>query len=283
MKYLICNHCGHQNALQTEYLSFCAGCGKKLDNSFPAWKKTHPGQSFEDYCSQMGTASVQSAQSGPRKEKAGKEPGGKSSRKATVFTVLGVLAGAAFAGALLYLFFPFPNQTSEEILSQPWTRNVYGDLMSLETPPLEPGSLPTNKERQDQMDAIVQEKAIYTRPDKRGIGVSVAYFLLRQGVEMSLDGAAEGAAQEMKGQPGVSDFTFATEPFTKYGIPGYIQKGSYLLKRQQYIFTSIGFSRGLRFWQIVLIHHSDDSVGREVAERVISSIRFAEESQEPAS
>ncbi|BAX80635.1 hypothetical protein [Labilibaculum antarcticum] len=49
MYFLKCNECGHLNEVKTEYLTFCSGCKKKLDNSFTNWKINNQEGSFEDY------------------------------------------------------------------------------------------------------------------------------------------------------------------------------------------------------------------------------------------
>ena len=49
MFYLKCSKCGHFNEVKSEYLIFCAGCNKKLDNNYSDWSKRNPEKSFGDY------------------------------------------------------------------------------------------------------------------------------------------------------------------------------------------------------------------------------------------
>lgn len=49
MYYLKCEHCGHLNEIKSEYLVFCAGCNKKVDNNYTAWSRKNSGKNLEDF------------------------------------------------------------------------------------------------------------------------------------------------------------------------------------------------------------------------------------------
>ncbi|MBN1143306.1 MAG: hypothetical protein JXA72_02740 [Bacteroidales bacterium] len=49
MYYLKCEHCGHLNEVKSEYLVFCAGCSKKIENNFASWSRKNAGKTLEDF------------------------------------------------------------------------------------------------------------------------------------------------------------------------------------------------------------------------------------------
>jgi len=48
MYFLECQHCGYQNPVK-EFLTFCAGCNKILDNYPGKWLKANEGKNMDDY------------------------------------------------------------------------------------------------------------------------------------------------------------------------------------------------------------------------------------------
>lgn len=49
MYYLKCEHCGHLNEIKSEYLVFCAGCNKKIENNYTAWSRKNAGKTLDDF------------------------------------------------------------------------------------------------------------------------------------------------------------------------------------------------------------------------------------------
>jgi len=49
MYYLKCEHCGHLNEIKSEYLVFCAGCSKKIENNYTTWSRKNEGKTLEDF------------------------------------------------------------------------------------------------------------------------------------------------------------------------------------------------------------------------------------------
>ena len=54
MNFLKCKNCGYENPINSEYLTFCGHCNKKLENNFREWQLSHSDKSFEDYQSIVG-------------------------------------------------------------------------------------------------------------------------------------------------------------------------------------------------------------------------------------
>lgn len=71
MSKLKCNHCGHLNPIQSEFMTFCDRCGKKLSNNFQEWKKFNPSKSFNDYKDEIGTNIALPEISSPKKSNIG--------------------------------------------------------------------------------------------------------------------------------------------------------------------------------------------------------------------
>jgi hypothetical protein len=55
--FLKCNNCGHFNEVKTEYLTFCSGCSKKLDNNYSDWLRRNSDKSFDDFKQMVCTSS----------------------------------------------------------------------------------------------------------------------------------------------------------------------------------------------------------------------------------
>ena len=49
MYFLKCSKCGYFNEVKTDYLMFCAGCNKKLDNNYTEWQVYNPDKTSEDF------------------------------------------------------------------------------------------------------------------------------------------------------------------------------------------------------------------------------------------
>lgn len=49
MYFLKCNKCGHFNEVKTDYMMFCSGCNKKLDNNYTDWQVVNPDKTAEDF------------------------------------------------------------------------------------------------------------------------------------------------------------------------------------------------------------------------------------------
>lgn len=49
MYFIVCDHCGRENHVKTEFQTFCEHCGKKISNNYQEWKKVHAPKTFQDF------------------------------------------------------------------------------------------------------------------------------------------------------------------------------------------------------------------------------------------
>jgi len=163
-------------------------------------------------------------------------------------------------------------------LDQKWVKTTYGDFgLTVETPvKLAKGDLPVPENvRQllDKMDA-------YNYLSAKGFKILITSIRYSPSVgSVSLEGAADGASNEVRGQKGVSDFTVTQESINKNGIAGIVQKGSLKQNGTRVEFLNAILSQGLILWQVWVGYESDDEVGRIAAKRVIDSIEIKSQNQ----
>ncbi len=270
MYYLKCNHCGHANALRTEYVTFCESCGKKMTNNYSDWKQRHPDKSFETYAQMIGIqAPVVEARA-----KAVKRPRSGGSRW-IVWLVAGIVlvgvAGGLIAGNFMKGF--LNKGVPKSWLSKEWhTFNVDRGIAEIQTPvDLQPYRLGIPVEVMKYVELMRTCRVDTTLP----MQISLHEFQYKPAVEVSLQGAAMGSVNEMRAQPSVSDLDYKQEAVNISGNPGFLQKGRYTFRGQMKLkFQNLGFLKDKRLVQIVVIYPEQDETGQKVADRVISSVKL---------
>lgn len=275
MIYLKCPKCGHLNEVKTQYLTFCAGCNKKLDNSFAAWQVLHPDGSFEDYQQQVCLTGEQ--------VKAVPPPAKRTLNKARLikFSAVGILAIAllfvvghyAVKAANTYLHSLMNGGLPASILTQHWSRETYGNYgLSIETPvKLNRGNLPLPANIRD----VIEYMDVFDYQSVKGFKIMLSCIRYKPVVDsISLQGAANGSVNEARLQPGVTDFNYTEQPYHTGDVPGFLQKGTFRMNEQGIEFQNAGFVKGLNLWQVWIGYPSDDEVGKKMADRIISSIKI---------
>jgi hypothetical protein len=269
MHYLKCNHCGHLNEVKGEYLVFCSKCNKKLDNNFPDWKKRNPGKTLADF---KKTVCVSEEEIQTIAAKTKKRPKGLKYwiGFAAMFAIF--YAVGSFGGESIVRFFK-SQKTSKEVLEQEWIKETYGNHgLALETPViLSRQELPIP----EHVKQYIEEIHSHAYLSGKGFKVMINSIKYKPAVgQADLQGAANGAVNEMKMQQGVTDFNYNEEPINKNDIPGLIQKGTYNHDGIGVEFINATFREGLVLWQILVAHETTDEVGRIAAKRVIESIEI---------
>jgi hypothetical protein len=267
MHYLKCENCGHLNPLQTEYLVFCANCQKKIANNFHDWQKNNSDKTFDDFKNLVALSEEQAA--APSEAK--KPDGAKvwiyvAIAFSICFTVwLGYSATKAFKmlGAMR-------ESTDMSMLTGDWDTREYCSGFSLSTPtPLTESAI----ELPEEVRGMIQEMHTYTLSGENDFTVAVNCFLYSPDVgELSLQGAADGAVEQIKAQPGVENFNYNEEAVDNGGIPGFVQRGTFEQLGKTIAFTNAGYSQGFRLWQILIINQQEDISGVISAERIYQSV-----------
>ncbi|HXB11625.1 MAG TPA: hypothetical protein VNZ45_06545 [Bacteroidia bacterium] len=271
MYYVKCTNCGYSNELKSENLSFCSGCNKALDNSFSEWKKTNPGATFDEFKKQVCIPAEFPENTNPKKAK------GKS--RAFTYSIVTLVTGVfAFIGAYsigeqgtksIMNWFR-SEKTADDVLTKKWVKDTYGSFgLTVETPEkMTKGdlTLPDNiKEKLVEMD-------IYNYESAKGFKVMINSTRIKDGISSSLQGGANGAVNQVKSAPGVTDFNYTEGQANKDSIPGIVQKGTYKQQGMGIEFIDALYAKGQNMWQVMVLYQDNDEIGRTAANRVISSI-----------
>ncbi len=270
MQYLKCSHCGHFNEIKTEYQSFCAVCGKKMENNYPEWIKKHPGGNFQDYLHSVCVSEDQAVEPPPPPKpihKGWKYLVGFAISFAIFYSV-GELAGEAIVRFVKNEIF------SSGSYQEDWKRESYGQFgLSVETPVrLFKGDLPIP----DNLRVYIDEMEYFSYGDNNSpLAIAINTILYKPEIgSISLEGAANGSVAEMKMQPGVTDFTYSQDPFSVNDLPGFIQRGTYKKDGVQVEFINSAFINGMTMYQVMVAYEAGDDKGKSAAQRVIASIEI---------
>jgi|GEM_PF-434153 hypothetical protein len=281
MYYLKCNNCGHLNEVKSGALSFCVGCNKPLDNSFLKWTETNPGKTFEDFKKEV---CINVPDAGEVKPK----PKGNASKilrsPVTIVSVLVVivvglgipvvshLAGEHLGTELLKWF--RSEKTSEDVLTKDWVKGTYGIYgLTVETPQkMIKDTLPMP----DNVMQAMERLDSYGYMSAKGFKVVIvsAKGKPTTQAEFNLQAGANGAVNQVRNSPGVTDFTYKEEQTMADGIPGIIQRGTYKQNGIGVEFIDALYAHGRNYWQVMVLYEDNDEVGRTAANRVVKSIHI---------
>ena len=192
--FLKCNNCGHLNEVKSEYLIFCSGCNKKLDNNFTNWQRTNSGKSFDDF-KKMVCVSGDEIQKTIPDVKSKKPKGLKYWIGFTVGFAIFYAIGQ-FGGEAIVKFFK-SEKTSKEVLDQKWIKQTYGDYgLTVETPiKLIKGDLPLP----DNVKNLIDKMDVYQYTTAKGFLIFITSVKYNPSVgSLNLQGAADGSINEIK-------------------------------------------------------------------------------------
>ena len=273
--YLQCNNCGNRNEMKSEYVVFCTSCGQKLDNNFTQWQRRNPGGTFEDFKRNACFTEDQLPPAIPIKK--GKILKSRSLKEkilivviTTIFAAVGSWLGSAAVTALKN-----NKKTDEKVLSEQWVKKTYGTYqLTLETPwelkSSTPPPLPENIKRMlEKMETFET-----SNNDQFKVGVILAKYNPAEIGELNMQGAADGAVNEVKGMQGVTNFVYSEDSYSVSNLPGFIQRGTYTQNGYHIAFINIGIVKDLNYWQVMVLSRRDDKVAEQAAERIIQSIQI---------
>jgi hypothetical protein len=276
MYYLKCNNCGHLNEVKSEFLTFCTQCNRKFENSFAAWKQKNPAKTFDDYlkeiCIGPDAGMANTMKSLERKPFSVKLLVKRIT--GVFFALLIVMIIGFFGKQFLHGFFDKP---LDELLKKEWNVQSCGSSgLNIESPVvLKVSHKLMNKIDPETRKFIAGIESCEGRYSNNFdiIMNSVSYV---QNVETSLRGAANGAVNEMRAQPGVTNFVYTETQVERSGITGVLQSGSFNLKGKQFRFYDVIFLRGQQSWQVIIVFNATEKAGEQIALRIVESIAISE-------
>ncbi|TWW01259.1 hypothetical protein [Chitinophaga pinensis] len=272
MTYLKCKSCGHYNELKSEFLTFCAECGKKLPANYADWKLKHPDGSFEQFQQETGIK--------PKKARTNhlgllqQRYLAWAGRRGVIITIILVIGLAAVAGGYIgkkvvfNLIYPKINKAW---LYSSWeTVKIGRQTIEISTPmhlgvndrPLAP-----------EIAQFVEYAKSYRNRVEEGMQVEVNMYSYRPNVSNDLEVAGAAAATEMKKNQEISDLQYKTDTLTQNGMSALLQEGSFIYKNGiRLAFSNLLMVNGQHRWEVVIRYREDDTVALATAHRIIKSI-----------
>ncbi|GAA0539444.1 hypothetical protein [Chitinophaga japonensis] len=273
MNYLSCRHCGHHNALRSEFLTFCERCGKKLPYTFADWKQKNPEGSFEAFC---GEVAIYIADAPPPKPGWMQQYLWPAGRRGLILAAVLVFALVAVAGTYFgkqaIVTWSYPKAEKSWLYSTWQTVTIGRQALQI--------SAPVHLSVNDQalnpdLAKMVEYAKSYRNREEGGLQISVDMFSYRETVTNNLDEAAKKAARDLQQEPGVSDLELGSSPISRANAQGVLQEGTLLYKNAvKLAFYNLVMVQGPHRWLVSIRCRADDPTGQELAKRVVSSVQI---------
>ncbi|WP_143307718.1 hypothetical protein [Chitinophaga vietnamensis] len=274
MKYLLCNHCQHANAIKSEYLTFCEQCGKKMANNFSDWHQSRPMADFDEY---RQAVAVEIKERKPKPVAAWTrrqfQPGNRG-KVVLFFSVLMIMiatAGTLFGKRAVFTLL-YPKVPKSSLYSNWQTATIGRQALEISTPvKLWVHDRPLDREEAKTVEYVKS----YSNEDGGGIQITVNLRSYQSNVSNDLEDAVASCHREMQLQRQISEIQCKSVPVLISGAPGVLEEGSYLYKGAiRLTFANLVAVRGASRWQIHINYREDDPVGQEVARRVMKSVKI---------
>ncbi|MCB2218840.1 MAG: hypothetical protein KQI35_00490 [Bacteroidetes bacterium] len=270
--YLKCEHCGHLNEVKTEYLVFCQQCNKKLGNNYTNWKMTNFGKSFEDFKKEACITSDHLQQQEPKSKSKKK----RMTRKQWIAIIIGitmmVIIGKGTELLIRHYFYP----SLEKYTQIEWTQQTCGTLgLRLEAPlELKPGSEMEKQIPEEAMNLIQSVESYQTDVKNRKLYIMANSIRYNPEINASLDGAIQGSIQEFQNKMDVENFQYDVTPIRQGELVGGLITGKWKEGSDLVGYRMVIFVKGTAMWQVLVGYDYTDPFGREIADKIIQSIRI---------
>jgi hypothetical protein len=108
--------------------------------------------------------------------------------------------------------------------------------------------------------------------DSKSISLFIGLCEYKEGTPVNIDGAVDGAMQNMKKEKDVSDFKYDVIPFSTSSQTGRLITGTFKIKKQEAEFVAKFYSRDTKFLQIICLNLSNDA-NREASGRIMKTMK----------
>lgn len=262
------------NEIKSEYMVLCESCGQKLENNFTQWRQRNPGGTFDDY---RQTVCLTENQLPPRipakKKRSFRSLSLKEKILLAAVTVIATGIGSWLGTAAVHAIRNH-QQTDKKVLTEQWIRKTYGSYrLTLETPwELKSSTLPLPGNVKGMLENM---ESFESSDDNRfKVGLIMAKYNPEEINELNMQGAADGAANEVRNMPGVTHFVYSEDSYTVSDLPGFIQRGTYSQGGNEIAFINIGIVKDFNYWQVMVLSGKDDKIAGRAAERIVKSLQI---------
>lgn len=276
MLNLRCTHCGSLNPITSEYQTFCQTCNKKLVNNFADWHRNHPDRTFDDFKAMFGEEDVQPASQKRSSRFTTRDKSGKRKILWGVLVVFILFIGLIIYGGTKVSGFIesfLQRSTPDYYLTQQWDTASYGNYGLVMSSPmtLKEADMDFPQQVLDMTDYLKSFKTAENSPVQALVNV-VKY---KPQLQTNLQNGANGAVNEIRSKPDISELTYSEEHTDVSGIPAIMQTGKYTYEGKEEInFKDLIILKDHIMWQVVLLYKSGDKNGSAVVERMLQSINI---------
>lgn len=251
------NYC--KNHPNKKAISFCQNCG-----NYFCTECLNEGQVYY-YCNEEECYQRFLEEGGATKTSDSK----KTKLSVIIATVIIVALAGTVGKELAKKFFSQSQKVSVE--SSDWNiRQIESTGLSLEIPfDLEKSEL----ELPDEYKDMIKQMLTYqysTNP----LSVKINYVVYSEDIIHNLDGAAEGAINNMRNSKGISDFTYSISETFKNNISGRIIKGKFKIEKQSAEYKGVIFAEDTRTWQVICTFLANEE-NRTVINKMLNSVKIA--------
>ncbi len=270
-----CTHCDHLNEVNSEYLTFCSNCNRKLKNSFQEWKKTNLEKTFDDY-KQSECINVEQQL---EKVLAFKKKNKKWNIKLVIIlAILTILIGSTFTlfhfkkDNLLNFLISLTN-TSSDILDREWEKKAYYDLHFYLETPYKPDTI--TLPYPDPVKSIILETAAYAIDAEAGsFTMLLNYVEYNFNIPLSFDDAIQGSINSIENQPGITDLSSYITPYTLPGNKASMVSGTFKKYGIRFKFNMLIFAGENNLSQIIVEFHENDENAEKANGRIFKSFKL---------
>lgn len=117
---------------------------------------------------------------------------------------------------------------------------------------------------------FVQTLATY-KYDSKSLSLFISRAEYKEGISTDLNGAVQGATQNMKANDDITDFSFEVKPFSRNFLEGRLVNGTFKVKEKDAEFVAEFYKNGSKLMQILCVNLKYDE-NREARERIMKSL-----------
>jgi hypothetical protein len=273
MYYLKCSNCNFYNPLKVESVLFCEKCNKKLEHNFKDWQKKHLDNSFNEFvkvhCISEEDFQALNTTSGKNKKHKGKTI---AIIAISIFSFLILIGVIGFYTVRKVMDHTFQTQTDKSILTENWKHTKIGiSNLSLD--------LPFSIKKQEiklssQVMLMIDTTESFSNNSEKGFKVVTFYTKYKQGTEANLDGAINGAINELKNLQGATDLTWNQTSHPVGSKNGTLVSVKYKLVFYNIEVKALIVCESNQLWQVITQFSSEDIIGRKAADKILESIEI---------
>lgn len=166
---------------------------------------------------------------------------------------------------------------SKELLEGNWYRNSYGyPAISIETPVVLKA---VELKLPPEATAMMSSMSVFTYGSYfSGFSLYVSTNTYQSGVEFNIDGAVNGAIQNLKSQKGITDVTSKVEDTNIDGMPAKHISGTLKANQMELIYHAYMIEGDHALQQVIISRSKGDTYAEKMEKRILESIKLEKNS-----